>query len=151
MAGIDKTQTLSDLEEQIGGPVSPMYVLASQYPEADGDSQADMASVLHKTWDDDGDTWTLALNGSGEDWYPTVSPVSDAMPDPCKVEVYAGSHLLSVDDEALAILHPGHEEYFVDQDVTAIWARAMVTALRDRLVELGVDLPPASEFLKEAP
>lgn len=147
--GINTEQSLADLEEQIGGSAHPAYILASQLPKLHGESRAEMEQVLTKTWNDDGDKWTVQLNGSGKDWYPVVSPFAEDMPDPCKVEVYAGAHLVKVDGEALAIIHPGHVEYFTPQSQTKIWGRAILGALRDRLVELGLDLPPVDDLVRD--
>ncbi|MFW6384763.1 MAG: hypothetical protein ACOCY7_01370 [Halodesulfurarchaeum sp.] len=138
-----------ELEAMIGGPPAPAWALACQFRGAHDDVPAEEWRAVKKdTWTDEGEEWALYLNGSGEAWYPTVSPIGDDYPDPAAVEVFSGAHLITVDEEAIAILHPDHLEFFCDEDVTKSWETAVLHALRDRLVDLGEDIPHVDELAK---
>lgn len=138
-----------EIEEMAGGRISPTWALACQFRGAYDIPEEDWNAVKKASWTDEDEEWALYLNGSGKTWYPTVSPVGDGFPDPAAVEVFAGAHLVTVDGEALAILHPNQVEFFCDQEITKPWETAVLHALRDRLVELGMDLPHVDELAKE--
>lgn len=146
---LDQFETFEDVEDLIGGKASPAWAIACQFPSAYDLPKEEWNAVKRATWTDEGEEWELFLNGSGLAWYPTVSPVSDELPDPCAVEVLAGAHLVKVDGEALAILHPTHVELFCDEGTTKPWETAILHALRDQLVKLGMDVPHVSELVEE--
>lgn len=142
-------ESWDEIEEMIGGPPSPAWVLACQFRGAHDIPEAEWRAVKKDSWTDEDEEWALYLNGSGQTWYPTISPIGDDYPDPAAAEVFAGAHLVTVDEEAIAILHPDHVEFFCDQDVTKPWETAVLHALRDRLVDLGMDVPHVDELTEE--
>lgn len=145
----DQIESREDLEAQIGGKPHPAWMLACLFQGAYDIPREEWQAVKTDTWMDEDEEWQLSLNGSGQSWTPVVSTVGDKWPKPCMVEVPAGAHFVRVDEEALAVLHPTHPEFFVDLDVTEPWESAIYHALRDRLDDLGMDVPHVSELVQE--
>lgn len=130
-----------------------LYGLIALLPQAHGVPESELRSIRTDTWDDEGSTWTVKLNGTGQTHYPTVSPIGGGWPDPSAVEMFAGTFLVLVDDEALLLAHPTHLEWFTtpgEPHESKVWERAAIHAVRDRLDEVGLDedLPPAEEFVR---
>lgn len=127
----------------------PAWVLATQVPHAHDVPMAKLRSVWVDEWDDEDETWGIALNGTGTDrrWYgPLYTLPTDQF---VAIEHPAGTGVVGIDDQAIAVVKPDGCELFCDRDATKIWERAVIYALRDRLVDLGMDLPPVAEFVRE--
>lgn len=141
--------SLDEIEDLLGGKAHPAWMLACLFQGAYDIPREEWRAVKTDTWTDGDEEWKLSLNGSGQTWYPTVATVGDQWPDPSMVEVPAGAHFVRVDGDALAVLHPTHPEYFVDPEITEPWSTAILYALRDRLDDLGMDIPRVDELVQE--
>jgi hypothetical protein len=126
------------------------FFLATQLPDATDTSPEDLVDVWTHEWDDESETWGVALNGTGQDrvWHgqmynlPTDDTVGAMHP--------AGTAVIAINQQALGVLKPDHNEWFCEQDAIGIWEKAAFYALHDRLDDLGGDPPTVQELLEVA-
>lgn len=127
----------------------PAWILATQVTHAQDVPMAKLRSVWVDEWTDEDETWGVALNGTGEDRHWHGRLYTDPTDQVVAIEHPAGTGVVGIDDQAIAVVKPDGCELFCDRDATKIWERAVIYALRDRCVDLGMDLPPVDEFVRE--
>jgi hypothetical protein len=127
----------------------PAWALASHLKDAYQLPESEWGQVLKFQWSDEGSTWTVRCNGSGSLKMWAGAPISDQFPDPAAIEVPAGCHLITVDNEAVLLAKPDGNEFYCDRDATRVWEEAAIRAMHAHCLEQGDDLPDVEEFLQE--
>jgi len=127
----------------------PAWVLASHLPKAHGVPMSEMGTVWTDEWDDEGETWGVANNGTGADrlWYGPVYTLQNDQT--VAIEHPAGSHVVAIDGQALLVARPDGPELFCDSDATQIWEEAAIRSLWQRIAEVGEPLGDVEEWLQE--
>jgi len=77
----------------------PAWVLASHLPKAHGVPMSEMGTVWTDEWDDEGETWGVANNGTGADrlWHgPLYTLPTDRT---VAIEHPAGAHVVAIDGQ----------------------------------------------------
>lgn len=128
------------------------YLLATQIPGALGYEHDELERVLPDTFEYDGSTVALVINGTGESKAKTIGSGDRAVALP----IYAGSIFVVIDGKPTVTLTPAGGEWFYDpfeggafgpdhpvDDVELFLLRA----LHARLTELGEELPPLEKLL----
>lgn len=126
------------------------FLVACELPAAAGASVDDMAGIYTDEWESDGERWGISLNGSGADrlWYgPLYNMPTDRE---FAVRHPAGTSVVGLEDQALAVLKPDGNEYFCEPDSVPIWQKAICWEMHDRVTGLGKDLPPVRELIATA-
>lgn len=130
--------------------LAPTFVLATQLTRAHDVPLEDLDRRWYDRWKDEGEDWLIVLNGTSSPWVTKATPENtDYFETPFVLTVPAGCAFVMVDDEAVAVIHPTHNELFTAPDATRSWERALIHALRNRLVDLGEDLPPLADLVDE--
>lgn len=134
------------------GDVPPTFALATELTDTHDLDLEDFDRKWHDRWEDEGEDWLIVLNGTSTPWYTKAVPVGeDHFDDPFVAKVPPGCAFVMIDDEAVAVIHPTHNEYFTPPGSARAGEQALLNGLHDRLTDLDADLPPLEEFVDELP
>lgn len=132
--------------------IAPTFALATELTSAHDLPIEDLDRKWHDRWEDEDEDWLVVLNGSATPWYTKATPVSeDHFDDPFVAKVPPGCAFVMIDDEAVAVIHPTHNEYFTAPEASRAWERALLRGLHDRLTDLGAELLALEDFVDEHP
>ncbi|WP_395166339.1 hypothetical protein [Natrinema pallidum] len=134
------------------GDVPPTFALATELTNAHDLTLEDLDQKWYDRWEDEDEDWLLVLNGTSMPWYTEATPVSEShFESPFLAKVPPGCAFVMINDEAVAVIHPTHNEYFTAPESARVWERALLSGFHDRITDLDVELPPLEDFVDELP
>ncbi|ELY96747.1 hypothetical protein C482_15271 [Natrialba chahannaoensis JCM 10990] len=132
--------------------ITPTFALATQLTGAHDIPIEELDRKWHDRWADEDEDWLIVLNGSATPWFTKAMPVStDHFDDPFVAKVPPGCAFVMIDDEAVAVIHPTHNEYFTAPGHARAWERALLSGFHDRLRDLSADVPALEDLVDELP
>lgn len=144
-----ESSAVQEFGERMASEAHPAFLLATQLPKAQEVPMPELVSVWTDEWTDEDEYWGVALNGTGQyrRWHGAL--YTARTDQTVAIEHPAGTAVVGIDGQAIAVAKPDGIELFCDRDATKIWEHAVLRALHDRLVALGMDIPPFAESVSE--